>query len=180
MESDLPSRFNPSSSLADAEALAHNLGIRFDVIPIEELYATYLKTLEPFFEGKPFNVAEENLQARIRGMLLMALSNKHGYLVLSTGNKSELALGYCTLYGDMAGGLGVIGDVTKTQVKLLAAYVNRKSTIIPSSTLTKPPSAELRAHQLDSDTPARLCGCRYSSSVVRRRFFVPRRDCKAP
>jgi NAD+ synthase (glutamine-hydrolysing) len=148
----LPSRFSSAASLTDAEQLASNLGMRWEVIAIEELYATYLKMLKPYFEGKPFDTTEENLQARIRGTLLMALSNKGGYLVLSTGNKSELAMGYCTLYGDMAGGLGVIGDVSKTQVKTLCQYVNKEREVIPQSTLDKPPSAELRANQFDSDT----------------------------
>ncbi len=148
----MPSQFNTSSSLQDAKILAQNLGIRFDTISIDPLYDSYIKTLAPLLQGRPFDVTEENIQARIRGNLLMALSNKYGYLVLSTGNKSELALGFCTLYGDMAGGLGVIGDVTKTQIKLLCNYVNRQQEIIPRSTLEKPPSAELRPHQLDSDT----------------------------
>jgi NAD+ synthase (glutamine-hydrolysing) len=148
----LPSRFNQPSSLVDAKELAMNLGIRFEEIAIEELYATYLKKLMPYFQEKPFDTTEENLQARIRGMILMALSNKHGYLVLSTGNKSELALGFCTLYGDMAGGLAVIGDVTKGQVKQLCHFVNREKKIIPQSTIDKPPSAELKENQLDSDT----------------------------
>jgi NAD+ synthase (glutamine-hydrolysing) len=148
----LPSRYSRPSSLADAKELAMNLGMRFEEISIEELYAMYLKKLTPYFQGKPFDTTEENLQARIRGMILMALSNKHGYLVLSTGNKSELALGFCTLYGDMAGGLAVIGDVTKAQVKQLCHFVNREKKIIPQSTIDKPPSAELRENQLDSDT----------------------------
>ncbi|HUD02364.1 MAG TPA: NAD+ synthase [Rhabdochlamydiaceae bacterium] len=148
----MPSHFNAPSSLKDAEKLANNLGIDFDVIPIDELYETYLKTLTPFFQGKPLDATEENIQSRIRGMILMALSNKLGYLLLSTGNKSELAMGYCTLYGDMAGGLGVIADVSKTQVYLLAKWINRKKEIIPQATIDKPPSAELRPDQRDTDT----------------------------
>lgn len=148
----MPSRFNSPGSLKDAEILAKNLGIQFDVISIDPLYDAYLQALKPLFGGKPFDVTEENIQARIRGTLLMALSNKHGYLVLSTGNKSELALGFCTLYGDMAGGLALIADVNKRQIYLLANWINKKREIIPHSTIVKPPSAELRAGQLDIDT----------------------------
>jgi len=122
----MPSRFNSPSSLKDAEALVKNLGIDFDVIPIDDLYESYLKTLTPFFQGKPLDETEENIQSRIRGMILMALSNKLGYLLISTGNKSELAMGYCTLYGDMAGGLGVLADVSKTQIYMLARWINQK------------------------------------------------------
>ena len=148
----MPSRFNSPSSLKDAQDLAKNLGIDFDTISIDELYDTYLKTLTPFFQGKPLDITEENIQSRIRGMTLMALSNKLGYLLLSTGNKSELAMGYCTLYGDMAGGLGVIADVNKTQVYMLARWINQKKELIPHSTIDKPPSAELRPDQRDTDT----------------------------
>ena len=148
----MPSQFNAPSSLKDAEKLAHNLGVDFEVIPIDDIYEIYLKTLTPFFQGKPLDAAEENIQSRIRGMILMAFSNKLGYLLLSTGNKSELAMGYCTLYGDMAGGLGVIADVSKTQVYMLAKWINQKKEIIPRSTIDKPPSAELRPDQRDTDT----------------------------
>lgn len=148
----MPSRYNSPSSLKDAQDLAKNLGIDFDTISIDELYDTYLKTLTPFFQGKPLDITEENIQSRIRGMTLMALSNKLGYLLLSTGNKSELAMGYCTLYGDMAGGLGVIADVNKTQVYMLARWINQKKELIPQSTIDKPPSAELRPDQRDTDT----------------------------
>lgn len=148
----MPSRFNAPSSLKDAQTLAQNLGIESDILEINEIYDTYLKTLTPLFKGKPLDITEENIQARIRGMLLMALSNKFGYLLLSTGNKSELAMGYCTLYGDMAGGLGVIADVSKTQVYMLAKWINQKQEIIPQSTIDKPPSAELRPDQRDTDT----------------------------
>lgn len=148
----MPSRFSSPGSLKDAEILAHNLGIQWDMISIDALYDAYIKALSPLFGGKPFDVTEENIQARIRGMLLMALSNKHGYLVLSTGNKSELALGFCTLYGDMAGGLAVIADVNKRQIYQLAQWINKKQEIIPQSTIVKPPSAELRPGQLDTDT----------------------------
>jgi NAD+ synthase (glutamine-hydrolysing) len=148
----MPSKFNSPSSLKDAQGLAKNLGIESDVVHIDALYETYLKTLTPFFQGKPLDITEENIQSRIRGMILMALSNKLGYLLISTGNKSELAMGYCTLYGDMAGGLGVIADVSKTQVYMLSRWINREKEIIPQSTIDKPPSAELRPDQRDTDT----------------------------
>lgn len=149
----MPSRFSSLDSLKDAEQLASNLGIRLITIPIEAPFKSYLSLLEPFFEGKEPDTTEENLQARIRGMILMALSNKHGYLVLSTGNKSEMAMGYSTLYGDLAGGLALLSDVTKERVYQLAHHVNRlySKEIIPLSTIEKPPSAELRPNQKDSD-----------------------------
>ncbi len=148
----MPSKFNSPSSLKDAQVLVKNLGIELDVVRIDALYETYLKTLTPLFQGKPLDITEENIQSRIRGMILMALSNKLGYLLISTGNKSELAMGYCTLYGDMAGGLGVIADVSKTQVYMLSRWINREKEIIPQSTIDKPPSAELRPDQRDTDT----------------------------
>lgn len=148
----MPGEYSSEGSVTDARALAHNLGCRFDVIPINEAYTAYLHTLAPHFAGTPFGAAEENIQARVRGMLLMALSNKTGALVLSTGNKSELAVGYSTLYGDMCGGLEVIGDVYKTGVYALARHYNATGEIIPRSTIEKPPSAELRPNQKDSDT----------------------------
>lgn len=148
----MPSKFNSASSLKDAQGLAKNLGIEMDVVHIDGIYETYLKTLTSFFQGKPLDITEENIQSRIRGMILMALSNKLGYLLISTGNKSELAMGYCTLYGDMAGGLGVIADVNKTQVYMLSRWINREKEIIPQSTIDKPPSAELRPDQRDTDT----------------------------
>jgi NAD+ synthase (glutamine-hydrolysing) len=148
----MPSQFNSASSLKDAKALVKNLGIDFEVVKIDGIYETYLKTLTPLFQGKPLDITEENIQSRIRGMILMALSNKLGYLLVSTGNKSELAMGYCTLYGDMAGGLGVIADVSKTQVYMLSRWINREKEIIPQSTIDKPPSAELRPDQRDTDT----------------------------
>jgi NAD+ synthase (glutamine-hydrolysing) len=148
----MPSRFSSGGSVADSQQLAANLGIRFLTIPIAEVHETYLKVLAPFFEGRPPDIAEENIQARIRGNYLMALSNKFGYLVLTTGNKSELAVGYCTLYGDMSGGLAVIADVPKTMVYELARTINRNGEIIPDACLTKPPSAELRPNQTDQDT----------------------------
>lgn len=148
----MPSRYSSPSSLSDAKALAENLQIRCIEIPIEKPFQSYLDLLAPHFESKPPNVTEENLQARIRGMIMMALSNKHGYVVLSTGNKSELAMGYATLYGDMCGGLGVISDVTKVQVCALSRWINRDREIIPWNTINKPPSAELRPNQKDADS----------------------------
>lgn len=148
----MPSRYSSEGSLRDAKALAKNLGIKMDELSIERPYTDFLELLGPFFEGKPFNVAEENIQARIRGIYLMAISNKLGYLVMSTGNKSEIAMGYCTLYGDMAGGLAIIADVLKTQVYQLAQWINRDKEIIPVSTIEKAPSAELRPNQKDSDS----------------------------
>jgi NAD+ synthase (glutamine-hydrolysing) len=148
----MPSEFSSSGSVSDAEKLAQNLGIPFSVVPVREIYTRFSESLQPFFAGTPFGLAEENLQPRIRGSLLMALSNKTGALVLTTGNKSEMATGYCTLYGDMVGALAVIGDVYKTEVYALSRYANREREIIPEDTLTKPPSAELRPGQKDTDS----------------------------
>lgn len=148
----MPSRFSSEGSIADAKALAENLGIGFKVVPIEGPFEDYLRLLNPLFEGRPADVTEENLQSRIRGMILMAISNKLGYIVLNTGNKSELGMGYCTLYGDMCGGLGVISDVLKAQVYELARWINRKEEIIPNYTIEKAPSAELRPNQKDTDS----------------------------
>ena len=148
----MPGPYSSRGSLDDARALAENLGIRFLVLPITEIYQEYLDALQPAFAGQQANVTEENIQARIRGNLLMALSNKFGSLVLSTGNKSELAVGYCTLYGDMAGGLAVISDIPKTMVYRLAALINQERAVIPQSVFDKPPSAELRPDQKDSDS----------------------------
>jgi NAD+ synthase (glutamine-hydrolysing) len=148
----MPSEFSSSGSVTDAEKLAQNLGIAFSTVPIREIYEEFSKSLEPFFKGTSFGLAEENLQPRIRGSLLMALSNKTGALVLTTGNKSEMACGYCTLYGDMVGALAVIGDVYKTEVYELSRWVNREREVIPEDTLTKPPSAELRPGQKDTDS----------------------------
>lgn len=148
----MPSHFSSEGSVRDSEQLARNLNIKFEVIPIEGIFKDYLQLLNPHFAGKPFDVTEENLQARIRGMILMALSNKLDYLVMSTGNKSEMGMGFCTLYGDMAGGLGVISDVLKTQVYDLCRWINREKEIIPSAIIEKPPSAELRANQKDIDS----------------------------
>lgn len=148
----LPSKYNAPSSTTDAQKLAKTLGVQWDLISIQPLFETCLKELEPHFGGRKEDVTEENIQSRLRGLTLMALSNKLGALVLSTGNKSEFATGYCTLYGDMAGGLAVISDVTKTQVYMLARWLNRKKEIIPQSIIDKPPSAELRPNQRDTDT----------------------------
>jgi NAD+ synthase (glutamine-hydrolysing) len=148
----MPGPFSAPESLEDARALARTLGMPFTVVPIGGVYEKFLETMTPHFEGKPFDVAEENLQARIRGNVLMALSNKHGHLVLTTGNKSELAVGYCTLYGDMSGGLAVVSDVWKTRVYDLAALFNRDREVIPRRTIDRPPSAELRPNQKDTDS----------------------------
>jgi NAD+ synthetase len=148
----MPSRYSSAHSLADADALAQALGIDYQVIPIEPVFQSYLDVLGPVLGDGPLGATEENLQARIRGATLMALSNRHGSLLLSTGNKSELAVGYCTLYGDMCGGLAVISDVPKLLVYRLARYVNRNGVVIPERTLTKPPSAELRPDQKDTDS----------------------------
>ena len=148
----MPSEFSSSHSVEDARALAQNLGIRFELLAIREIYDQFTQVLHPLFQGTSFGLAEENIQPRIRGTLLMALSNKFGALVLTTGNKSEMAVGYCTLYGDMVGGLAVIGDVAKTSVYALSRYVNREREIIPVATIEKPPSAELRPGQLDTDS----------------------------
>ena len=147
----MPSRYSSDHSRRDAEALSRNLGITYLVIPIDEIFGAYEKTLEQPFEGLPTDVTEENVQARIRGNILMAISNKFGYLVLTTGNKTELALGYCTLYGDMSGGLAVIGDVSKSEVYALAEYYNRRRGFeaIPKSSILKIPSAELKPDQYD-------------------------------
>lgn len=148
----MPSPYSSQGSIDDARALASNLGIGFELIPIIDVFQAYLRTLQPVFAGRQPDVAEENIQARIRGALLMAMSNKFNSLVLTTGNKSELAVGYCTLYGDMVGGLAVISDVPKTLVYRLSEYVNSTREVIPRSTLEKAPSAELRPDQKDSDS----------------------------
>jgi len=148
----LPSRFSSGHSVEDSLKLLKNYGMPYDVIEIEKAFNTFEDTLKPYFKGLPFNIAEENLQARTRGVLLMALSNKFGYILLNTSNKSEAAVGYGTLYGDMNGGLSVIGDVYKTQVFKLAIFINRIKEMIPVNIITKPPSAELRPDQKDSDS----------------------------
>jgi len=148
----MPSEYSSLGSIEDARRLAKNLKIRFELLPVHDVFAQYLTTLKPLFEGTPFGLAEENLQSRIRGTLLMGLSNKFGALVLTTGNKSEMSVGYCTLYGDMVGALAVIGDVMKTKVYALSRYANRQYEVIPRETIEKPPSAELRPEQLDTDS----------------------------
>jgi len=148
----LPSQYSSDHSIKDAEDLAKNLGSPYDIIPIKNIFEAFEKELEPYFKGLPFNIAEENIQARSRGVLLMALSNKFGYILLNTSNKSEAAVGYSTLYGDMNGGLSVLGDVYKVDVFALAKYVNKEAEVIPWNTINKPPSAELRPDQKDSDS----------------------------
>ena len=148
----MPGPYSSEGSVRDARLLCENLGVPMLTLPITEVFQTYRRELEKPFAGMPSDATEENIQARIRGNFLMALSNKFGWLVLSTGNKSEMAAGYCTLYGDMAGGLAVISDVPKTMVYELARFANRKETRIPDDVLTKPPSAELRPNQTDQDT----------------------------
>ncbi|MBO9620062.1 MAG: NAD+ synthase [Niabella sp.] len=148
----MPSHYSTGHSVADAEELSRNLGNPYHILPIKNIYDTFINELSPLFKDLPFSVAEENIQSRSRGNLLMALSNKFGNILLNTSNKSELATGYGTLYGDMAGGIGVLGDVYKTQVYALAKYINRDGEIIPDHILTKPPSAELRPGQKDSDS----------------------------
>lgn len=148
----MPSPFSSEGSIRDARQLAANLGAECRIVPITDIYHSYLETLAPQLAGTEPDTTEENIQARIRGNILMAISNKYGHLVLSTGNKSELAVGYCTLYGDMSGGLAVISDVPKTMVYELARYANRDGEVIPRSSIDKPPSAELKPDQVDQDT----------------------------
>jgi NAD+ synthase (glutamine-hydrolysing) len=148
----MPGPYSSPGSIEDARALAANLGVRFELLCITDIVESYKKSLAKVFAGRKEDVTEENIQSRVRGTLLMALSNKFGALVLSTGNKSELAVGYCTLYGDMAGGLAVISDVPKIMVYRLAQYVNSRHAVIPQASLEKPPSAELRPNQRDSDS----------------------------
>jgi NAD+ synthase (glutamine-hydrolysing) len=148
----MPSKYSSDHSLADAKQLTGNLGVSYQVIPIQETFESYLSDLKPLFADLPEDIAEENLQSRIRGNMLMALSNKFGHILLNTSNKSEAAVGYGTLYGDMAGGLSVLGDVYKTDVYRLAEYINREHEIIPEKILTKPPSAELKPDQKDTDS----------------------------
>lgn len=148
----MPSQYSSDHSVSDAEKLSVNLGNRYDVIPIKDVYDGFLQTLHPIFKDLPFSVAEENIQSRTRGNLLMGVANKFGYILLNTSNKSELATGYGTLYGDMAGGLSVLGDLYKTQVFALGRYINKEKEIIPENILIKEPSAELRPGQKDSDS----------------------------
>ena len=148
----MPSEFSTSHSVDDAEQLSLNLGNPYDIVPIRNIYDSFLNELKPIFKDLPFSIAEENIQSRSRGNLLMAIANKFGYILLNTSNKSELATGYGTLYGDMAGGLGVLGDCYKQQVYALAKFINRNGEIIPDNIITKAPSAELRPGQKDSDS----------------------------
>ncbi len=148
----MPSEYSSSGSIEDARQLAENLEIRFELLPIRDGFNSLEHTLEPLFRNTEFGLAEENLQSRLRGTLLMTLSNKFGHLVLTTGNKSEMSVGYCTLYGDMVGALAVIGDVWKTRVYQLAHHANRHGEVIPYNTISKPPSAELRPGQMDTDS----------------------------
>lgn len=148
----MPSMYSSAHSVSDAEELSRCLRNPFEIIPINDIYDAFLNTLKPMFGNLPFSLAEENIQSRSRGNLLMAIANKFGYILLNTSNKSELATGYGTLYGDMAGGLSVLGDVYKTQVFALARYINRNGEAIPANIITKPPSAELRPGQKDSDS----------------------------
>jgi NAD+ synthase (glutamine-hydrolysing) len=148
----MPSQYSSAGSIEDSRKLAANLGIRFETLPIADLFQGFSHTLEPLFTGRKPDLTEENLQSRIRGVLLMALSNKFSSLVLTTGNKSEMAVGYCTLYGDMVGALAVIGDLVKTRVYALSHWVNRNGEVIPEAILTKAPSAELRPDQKDTDS----------------------------
>ncbi|MCF8234219.1 MAG: NAD+ synthase [Bacteroidales bacterium] len=184
----LPSEFSSSHSVDDARQLAENLGCPYDLIPINDIYDSFMKSLKLQFRDLPFGIAEENIQARARGVLLMALSNKFGHILLNTSNKSEAAVGYGTLYGDMNGGLSVLGDVYKTQVFELARLINRGKEIIPENSIVKPPSAELRPDQKDSDSlpdydvldeilyqyiemrkgPSDLIGMGFEESIVRK------------
>jgi NAD+ synthase (glutamine-hydrolysing) len=148
----MPSQFSSDHSVNDARKLANNLNIQYDLIQIESVYESYMQVLKPHFVATSFNITEENLQARIRGMLLMAMSNKFGNILLNTSNKSEMAVGYGTLYGDMCGGLAVLGDLYKVEVYELANYMNKDGEVIPGNILTKAPSAELRPGQKDSDS----------------------------
>ena len=148
----MPSQYSSQGSLDDSRTLAKSLGIQYDVVPIKAGFETMKESLSPLFGNRAEDVTEENMQARLRGLMLMALSNKFGSLVLTTGNKSELAVGYCTLYGDMCGGLAVISDVPKTMVYRLARWINREREVIPEATIEKPPSAELRPDQKDEDS----------------------------
>jgi NAD+ synthase (glutamine-hydrolysing) len=148
----MPSRFSSQHSIDDARQLAENLGLRFDLLPIDGVYGAFLEALAPVFAGTEFDTSEENLQARTRGAMLMAISNKHGPMVVATGNKSEMAAGYATLYGDMVGGYAVLKDVFKTLVYELARWRNKDGEVIPQNSIDKPPSAELRPDQKDSDS----------------------------
>jgi NAD+ synthase (glutamine-hydrolysing) len=148
----LPSQYSTGHSVEDARALAENLGIQYDILPIKPVFEAFESALHPFFNELPFNIAEENIKARVRGVLLMAMSNKFGNILLNTTNKSEMAVGYGTLYGDMCGGIAVLGDVYKTEVFELARHINASQVVIPENSISKPPSAELRPDEKDSDS----------------------------
>jgi NAD+ synthase (glutamine-hydrolysing) len=148
----MPSQYSSDHSVNDARQLAEKLGIQYDIVPIESVFESFMGILKPHFFGMPFNITEENIQARVRGMMLMSFSNKFGNILLNTSNKSEMAVGYGTLYGDMCGGIAVLGDVYKTQVYELAKYINKDGEVIPVNSISKPPSAELRPNQKDSDS----------------------------
>ena len=148
----MPSPYSTEHSVNDAAQLSKNLGNPYDIIHIDKIYESFLCTLKPIFKDLPFSIAEENIQSRTRGNLLMAIANRFGHILLNTSNKSELATGYGTLYGDMAGGLGVLGDCYKTQIYALAHYINRNEELIPENIISKAPSAELRPNQKDIDS----------------------------
>jgi NAD+ synthase (glutamine-hydrolysing) len=148
----MPSQYSTTHSVSDAEQLSKNLGNPYDIVSIKNIYESFLTELKPIYKNSPFGLAEENIQARTRGNLLMAIANKFGYILLNTSNKSELATGYGTLYGDLAGGLGVLGDCYKMQVYALANFINRNKEVIPNNIIVKPPSAELRPGQKDADS----------------------------
>ena len=148
----MPSQFSSEGSISDAKKISENLGNEYHILPIENIFDQFTNSLTSVFEGREFNVAEENIQARSRGVLLMAISNKLGNILINTSNKSEMAVGYSTLYGDMCGSLSILGDVYKTQVYALAKYINRNHEIIPNEIIEKAPSAELRPGQKDSDS----------------------------
>jgi NAD+ synthase (glutamine-hydrolysing) len=148
----MPSEFSSDHSVKDAIDLANNLGIQYEIVPIQDIFKSFESSLAPIFGDLPFNIAEENIQARVRGTLIMGLSNKFGHIVLNTSNKSESAVGYGTLYGDMNGGIAVLGDVYKTDVFKLAYFMNKDEEVIPLNSIIKPPSAELRPNQKDSDS----------------------------
>ena len=148
----MPSQFSSDHSVDDARQLAENIGIQYDIVAIKPMFEAFEAALQPHFAGQPFNVTEENIQARIRGILLMAMSNKFGHILLNTTNKSEMAVGYGTLYGDMCGGISVLGDVYKTEIYELVKYLNKDSEVVPQNTIVKPPSAELRPGQKDTDS----------------------------
>ncbi len=172
----MPTQFSSSHSVDDSVALAKNLGIRCLNIPIQQSFEAFKAQMAPTFSGLAEDTTEENMQARLRGLTLMSLSNKSGSLLLTTGNKSELAVGYCTLYGDMCGGLAVISDVPKTMVYRLSQYINREREIIPWNTIEKPPSAELRSRPRRPGHPAALRHPRRNPAPLRGGKPLRRRD----